>query len=88
MAKGKPGLAYMAYMTEVPITPVALTGTETVWSSWKKFKRPTVSIRFGESYVLSGLDRKRRAEMLEEATEELMYKIAAMLPESYRGVYK
>jgi 1-acyl-sn-glycerol-3-phosphate acyltransferase len=83
-AKG--GAAFLAQQAGVPsmvIVPVAITGTawKHVLPAWRRLRRPCVTLTFGEPYTLPpGL--KRRA-----AAEEMMRRLAALLPPEYRGVY-
>jgi 1-acyl-sn-glycerol-3-phosphate acyltransferase len=88
LLEGKAGAALLAYKAEVPITPVALIGTETTGPMWKSLRRPQITCRFGPTFRLPPLDRQHREESLQWATEEIMCRIAALLPESYRGFYK
>jgi len=87
LQQGKTGVAFLADQTGVPILPVAITGTENMAAELKRLRRPSVSIRFGSAYYLPHIDRENRSEGLETNTDEIMCRIAAMLPESYRGVY-
>jgi 1-acyl-sn-glycerol-3-phosphate acyltransferase len=86
---GKPGAAYIATKTGVALVPVALWGTEdrVVKERFRRFKRLAIHIRIGEPFTLPPLKRDNRDEMLAHGTDEMMCRIGAMLPESYRGVY-
>lgn len=86
---GKPGAAYIAAKTGVQLIPVALWGTEdrVVKERLSRFKRLDIRIRIGEPFTLPRLQRKNRDEMLQQGTDEMMCRIATMLPEKYRGVY-
>ena len=83
----KTGVAYLADKAGVPVIPVAIAGTDRIFQAWGKLRRPKVVLRFGEPFRLPPLDRKNRAAQLQENTDEIMLRIAAMLPEEYRGVY-
>jgi 1-acyl-sn-glycerol-3-phosphate acyltransferase len=52
----------------------------------KKFGAP-ITISYGEPMLLKPKGAKITREDIDNATEEVMHKIAAMLPPSYRGVY-
>lgn len=83
----KTGVAYLASRANVPIIPAAITGTyRAVWNVLK-FKRPHIAIRFGEPFTLPPVDRKDRTLGLQRNTDEIMCRIAAMLPPEYWGVY-
>lgn len=89
LIEGKPGVAFLAARAGVPVMPVAITGTEdrVVSENWRKFKRAKIVIRGGESFLLDVPRGKDRDEALKTATDEIMCRIAVLLPEKYRGVY-
>jgi len=87
LLEGKPGAALMAARASVPIVPVGIIGSENINQSWLKLRRPPVTIRIGEPYTLPEIDRDNRQESLLRSTEEIMCRIAALLPPEYRGFY-
>jgi len=89
MAEGKPGAAYLASKTNVPIIPVGLVGTEdqVVKDRLSHFRRLDITIRIGEPFFLPPMSRKNRNEYLAINTEEIMCRIASLLPSPYRGYY-
>ncbi|MDT0329312.1 lysophospholipid acyltransferase family protein [Nocardiopsis lambiniae] len=78
--KGQTGLAWLALTTDVPVIPVALTGTERIFPRGRRvpsFNR--VGVRFGEAVDLSpwkGLADK--AKPRREATDAIMEAIAKL----------
>ena len=88
MQEGKPGTAYLATRTGVPIIPVAMWGHEKFWKDLRRLRRPHVHIRVGEPIYLDGASKRAKGEELDAYTERIMLAIACMLPESYRGVYR
>lgn len=85
LQEGKGGAAYLANRADVPAIPVAMTGTQDMLSSAKKFKRAQVTVHFGEPIHLP--PGRARTEQLDQYTDDLMVELASMLPEAYRGVY-
>lgn len=83
MAKAHAGMGMIALRTGVPVVPVAIWGSEYVL---KKF-RPLVTISYGEPVILKPKGAKITREDIDEATEQVMRRIASMLPPQYRGVY-
>ncbi len=83
----KPGVAYLATKAEVPLLPVAIMGTEEAFSELFHLRKPRIRLVFGKPFSLPPLERRRRDESLQENADEIMCRIAALLPESYRGVY-
>ncbi len=86
---GKPGVAFLASKSGYPVVPVALTGTEDrgVLDNLKHFRRSKVRAVAGKPIWVEIPKGRGREEALNEATEEIMCQIAALLPPSYRGVY-
>lgn len=89
MQPGKPGVAYLAAKTGVPIVPMAIVGTEDkeVARRLRRFRRLDITIRVGEPFSLPMMPRQNRDEFLRQSTDEMMCRIAALLPPKYRGVY-
>lgn len=90
LIEGKPGVAYLAARSGFPIIPVGITGTEdkTIFRNIKRFKKSTVTLTGGKPFVIPPLPNKDRDAALRNATDEVMCRIAALLPETYRGIYK
>lgn len=86
---GKPGVAYLAAKTGVPIIPMSIVGTEDkeVVRRLRRFRRLDITIRVGEPFTLPMMPRHNRDEFLQQSTDEMMCRIAAQLPPKYRGVY-
>jgi 1-acyl-sn-glycerol-3-phosphate acyltransferase len=87
LAEGKEGAAMLAMQLQVPIVPVGIHGTEKAFQTLKKFRKPVITARFGESFLLPPFTRDNRAEQLKKGTEEIMCRIAMLLPEQYHGFY-
>jgi 1-acyl-sn-glycerol-3-phosphate acyltransferase len=83
------GVAYLALRSGAPVLPVALTGTEHVPSDLKRLRRPRLTVTFGEVIITPPRASKPQArrQQVAELTDEIMHRIAAMLPPEYRGVY-
>ncbi len=86
---GWDGASYIAAKSGLPILPVGVTGSgdKEVVDRFKHFKRLNVVAHVGPTFSLPPLDNKNRAEQLAGYTEEIMCRIAVLLPESNRGVY-
>jgi 1-acyl-sn-glycerol-3-phosphate acyltransferase len=89
LQRGKPGVTFLASKAGVPILPAALTGTEdrVILDNLKHFRRSHIVVRGGKPFLLPSLDAKQRDAALQAETDEIMCRIAALLPEKYRGVY-
>jgi 1-acyl-sn-glycerol-3-phosphate acyltransferase len=89
MNEGKPGVSYLAAKLQRPIMPVGLAGTEdrVVLDNLKHFRRTSIVVTAGQPFSLPGLPNRDRAGALKGYTDEIMCRIAALIPEKNRGVY-
>lgn len=87
LIEGKPGTALLALRTGVPIVPVAIVGTEDGMSKLLRLKRPRITAEYGKPIIPPKLDRNNREGQLQNLTDEVMCRIAAMMPQKYRGFY-
>jgi 1-acyl-sn-glycerol-3-phosphate acyltransferase len=87
LIRGKTGIAYLADAAQAPILPVAITGTDKLFRELLHLHRPKITVTFGELFSLPALDPDDRNAGLRQNADEVMCRIAAMLPETYRGVY-
>jgi 1-acyl-sn-glycerol-3-phosphate acyltransferase len=81
------GIAYVAQRAHVPIVPVAISGTEQFKHNIKRFRRTTVTYRFGQPFYLEAGNDRANSDMLKRMTDEAMYQLAALLPPEQRGLY-
>jgi len=84
---GKPGTILLALKSNAPIVPVGLVGTETAAYKLTHFQRPEIHARFGPAFTIPELSRENRDEELKYWTDEIMCRIAVVLPPAYRGFY-
>jgi 1-acyl-sn-glycerol-3-phosphate acyltransferase len=90
LLEAKPGGIYLAWKAGVPILPVALTGCEdtVVVDRLKHFKRLNIRAVAGELFTLPQEVKGRdRDAVMQKYTDEVMCRIAALLPPERRGVY-
>lgn len=87
LLEGKPGAALLAARAAVPIVPVGIIGSEHINKGLMKLRRPSVTVNVGEAYTLPEFDREDRQAWLIRSTDEIMCRIAALLPPEYRGFY-
>jgi 1-acyl-sn-glycerol-3-phosphate acyltransferase len=86
---GKMGAAFLAAKSGYPVLTVSLTGTEDrrVLENLKKFRRSKIRAVAGEPFTIEIPKGSGREQAMCEATDEIMCRLAANLPEKYRGVY-
>lgn len=89
LIEGRPGVSYLAAKLDRPIAPVGITGTEDklVLSNVKSFRRSQILVTVGKPFSLPPLPIRERDAALKRSTDEIMCRIAALIPEKYRGVY-
>ena len=87
LQRGKTGVAYLSQATGAPIVPIGLHGTEDTIHCWMRLRRPTFFMHIGAPFTLAPLDTNNRIASLRRDTDEIMCRIAALLPPEYHGVY-
>jgi 1-acyl-sn-glycerol-3-phosphate acyltransferase len=89
LQEGKMGVAFLAGKSGFPVLPVALTGTEDrlILENLKRLRRSKIKVMGGELFHIEIPPGKGREQAMRTATDEIMCRLAALLPEKYRGVY-
>jgi 1-acyl-sn-glycerol-3-phosphate acyltransferase len=89
MAEAKPGVAFLAAKSGFPVLPVALAGTEdrVLFSNFKRLRRTHIRVTGGPAISVPPIPRENREEFLKQWTDEIMCRVAVMLPEHNRGFY-
>jgi 1-acyl-sn-glycerol-3-phosphate acyltransferase len=88
LLRGKTGAAYIAHLTDAPIVPTAATGTETTFAEFRRLRRPRLTLHIGKPFRLPPIDENDRNNGLRRNADEIMCRIAALLPERYWGYYQ
>ena len=88
LIKGRIGVAYLAAHANVPILPVAITGTEVGLPAVLRLKRPRMTATIGPAFRLPECGGRPSRQDLDAYTDTIMLTLARMLPERYRGVYR
>jgi len=84
-----PGAGLIALRNDVPVLPCAITGSQDMAIPrmfLRVFQRRHITLTIGEPFRLERVARVN-AESAAAATDAIMRRIAALLPESYRGYY-
>lgn len=89
LQQGRDGASYLAAKSGVPVVPVGIRGTEDaiVKQRLKRLQRLHIIARVGKPFTLPPLEGRNREAQLGAFTEEIMCRIAALLPEEMRGFY-
>ena len=96
LIEAKKGILLIARMTAAPIVPIGLYGTEKLLSISKQgdmsaetFNYADVHINIGKQFEFPKRAKEQDKKEYEDfATKYIMKKIAELLPENYRGVYR
>lgn len=86
LMRGKPGAVVMALRTGAAVVPVGMWGQRDFGQNWRRLRRTTAHVHFGRPFRFVGPARPTQAQH-DAMTEEMMYRIAALLPAEWRGVY-
>lgn len=89
LQEARDGASFVAARTGLTIMPGGVVGTQDgeVVSRLKKFRRLDIELRIGPPFTLPPLERQDRAEQLKAYTDEMMCRIAVLLPPEMRGIY-
>ncbi len=85
----RPGTAYLASRTGARILPVGLVGLNDVFPMLKLGRRARIEFRIGEAFgplIAEGRGRERR-QQLDDLGDEIMRRVADLLPQDKRGRY-
>lgn len=86
--EARAGVVYLASRANCPIVPVAISGTERIFSKrFPWYRRVRVEMTFGAPFMLSDLGEVTRQNR-DLIAQEVMARVADLLPPGYRGVYR
>jgi 1-acyl-sn-glycerol-3-phosphate acyltransferase len=88
LLKAHPGIVTLALRTGSALLPVAHWGGEKLIGNLKKMRRTDFNIRVGEPFTIETGEIKLTKEVRQKIVDEMMFELAALLPEEYRGEYK
>jgi 1-acyl-sn-glycerol-3-phosphate acyltransferase len=87
LKKGFPGVILLAIRSGAPIMPMAHYGGEMFWPNFKRLKRTDFKVLLGNPFTINIGGQALSREVRQQATNEVMYQLAALLPAKYRGLY-
>jgi 1-acyl-sn-glycerol-3-phosphate acyltransferase len=89
LMKARSGAGYLAAKSGAPIVPAAIVGTEdaTAKARLRSLRRVNVVVRFGPPFRIAASPGLDPAAQLAAYDDEIMCRIAALLPPERRGAY-
>ena len=87
LGPGFPGVVMMALLSDAPMLPIASYGHENYKHNIRKLRRSDFHIVVGEPFKLKKGTQKVTSEVRQRMTDEIMYRLAVLLPPAYRGAY-
>ena len=90
MRRARPGVAFIVERAQVPVLPVAITGTsDDFFKKAVRAERRLLEMKIGKPFELPAVVGKgdERRDARQRNADLVMTHIAALLPEEYRGYY-
>lgn len=87
LIRAMPGTVIIALHSDAPIIPIAHWGGEVYLKNLKRLKRTDFHIRIGDPFKVNVDGVKVTGEVRQQIVDEMMYELAKLLPEEYRGAY-
>ncbi len=87
LLRAHPGAVTLAFRSSAPILPIAHWGGEKFLSNIKRLRRTDFSMRVGRPFTINTQGERIAREQRQQVVDEMMYQLAALLPEEYRGEY-
>ena len=87
LQRGHAGVVMLALQSGAPLQPVAFYGNERFNHNLRRLRRTDFHLTVGEAFHLDPRGERVTRQVRQEMIEAVMYKLAALLPAQYRGVY-
>jgi len=87
LQKGHPGVVLLALKSKAPLLPIVSYGGEGYRENIKKLRRTEFFLKVGEIFTLRPEENQVNSQVRAQMLDEIMYRLAALLPPEYRGVY-
>jgi 1-acyl-sn-glycerol-3-phosphate acyltransferase len=90
LQRGRTGAAYLAVRANVPVVPVVAFGQQELLPSLKRLRRARVCVIYSPALQPPPVSPgdKAGAGQVQAFTEEIMLRLAALLPPEHQGVYR
>lgn len=87
LIRAHPGVITLALRSGAPLLPVAHWGGENFLENLRRLQQTAFHIRVGEPFRLEPGSERVSKQVRQKMVDEMMYRLAALLPEYYRGAY-
>jgi 1-acyl-sn-glycerol-3-phosphate acyltransferase len=87
MQRARSGVVIMGLRSGAPFVPIAHYGGEKLNDNLRRLKRTDFHLVVGRPFYLDAGDTKVTRAVRQQIADEIMYRIAALLPPEYRGYY-
>ena len=87
LLRAHPGVVPIALRSKSPLQPIAHWGVEDFSENIKKLRRTDFHIRVGKPFYLDARGEHVTSKVRQKMVDEMMYQLAKLLPEHYRGYY-
>jgi len=88
LKRAHPGAVMLALHSGAPLVPIAHWGGENFLKNFKRLKRTDFHVRIGDPICLKLDGARVTKEMRQQIVDEMMYRLAVLLPPEYRGEYE
>ena len=88
LKRAHPGVVMLVLHSGAPLLPIAHWGGENFTKNIKRLKRTDFHVRIGEPICLKLEGTRVTKEVRQQIVEEMMYRLAELLPSEYRGEYE
>jgi 1-acyl-sn-glycerol-3-phosphate acyltransferase len=87
LRRGQPGIVLLAVLSGAPVLPLVYYGSERFRSNLTRLRRTDFHIRVGEPFTVRPLPGRMPGPIRQQIADEIMYRLAVLLPPPYRGEY-
>jgi 1-acyl-sn-glycerol-3-phosphate acyltransferase len=88
LKRAHPGAVLLAVRSGAPLLPIVHWGGEDFLRNLAHLKRTDFHIRVGDPICLNVDGVRMTREIRQQIVDEMMYRLAELMPEEYRGEYK
>jgi 1-acyl-sn-glycerol-3-phosphate acyltransferase len=88
LKRALPGAVMLVLHSHAPLLPIAHWGGENFTKNSRRLKRTDFHVRIGEPICLKLEGTRVTREVRQQIMDEMMYRLAELLPPEYRGEYE